>query len=192
MGGSTVADSERGGEGFLTHAAEARLRSRLAEVEQEKRDAEDVLATFADDLRLVAECERERAERAEAERDRAIETRENANAVSVRVEIENRQLRERVERAEAALREIMDRCAQESPQIGAIDRAFHVARRALAPVPSSLDDPKEPWEVLRDAPSVTDLACECENPVRESYTGRDGLRHCWQCDGRVDAPKEQP
>ena len=33
-----------------------------------------------------------------AERDRAVETRENANTVSVRVEIENRRLREALER----------------------------------------------------------------------------------------------
>lgn len=39
----------------------------------------------------------ERIATLEWERDRAIETRENANAVSIRVEAENRQLREEIE-----------------------------------------------------------------------------------------------
>lgn len=45
-------------------------------------------------------------EAARAERDRAIETRENANTVSVRVEGENAALQREVERLESALRDI--------------------------------------------------------------------------------------
>jgi hypothetical protein len=63
-----------------------------------------------------------------AERDRAIETRENANAVSVRVEAENARLRGALER----IKERADRIV--AGEFGGLDAALEIsneARRAL-------------------------------------------------------------
>lgn len=35
--------------------------------------------------------------------------------------------------------------------------------------------------------SLTQQPCECENPQRGVYKGRDGDYHCEQCDGLIHA-----
>lgn len=38
-------------------------------------------------------------------------------------------------------------------------------------------------DLLLQARSIVERPCECENPERNCYRGRDARLHCSQCDG---------
>jgi hypothetical protein len=115
------------------------------------------------DMQAVQE-ERDAALR---ERDRAVETRENANAVSVRVEGENEQLKRRAAVVAEALRETLDRASNYVKAVAAgagqeaaerLTEAMDLGMTALAGVPRShelvplgtQDALRELWDDLHD------------------------------------------
>lgn len=148
-----------------------------------RREFRDV----ADALLPLFLRERERAEAAEARARRAEETRENANRVSVRVELENKSLRARAERAEAALEEAREVLAliyvmltgaepmwAEMPWDERCARAANEAQAAftaLDRLPVALPDPAEKRGLIARVIAGIPRCC-CSDDWRQSpYNG---------------------